>query len=58
MRLQKEDDTGDTRQHVRLVRVVFKINVCFSYKERKTITRIHWDHRFGRIDVVTHAARS
>jgi hypothetical protein len=40
------------------LRVVFKINVCFPYTERKTITRIHWDRRFGRLAVDTHAARS
>ncbi len=41
-------------REVAKLRVVFEINVHSSYTECKTITRIHWDLRFGRNSVVTH----
>ena len=37
---------------------LLEINVCFTDTECKTITRIHWDCRFGRNDVATHTVRN
>jgi hypothetical protein len=36
---------------------LLEINVCFTDTECKTITRIHWDCRFGRNAVATHNVR-
>ncbi len=44
-------------REVTKLRVVFEVNVSFSNTKYKTLTRIHWDHRFGRKTVTTHTVR-
>jgi hypothetical protein len=44
-------------REVTKLRVVFEINISFANTECKTLTRIHWDRRFGRKTVPTHTTR-
>jgi len=41
-----------------IVGVVFEVQVRVADHQSETITRIHWERRFGRIALATHTARS